>query len=538
MTLPTNSTSTVAEDDSDMFGPPHSSPPIRRNRPKVPMISPQLKQREVRKRILQLCVHKLERIKDSERNLRRSVCINNTYSRLTDDIRREKQHKLLMLSNLAKSTDSSRKESEEDDPSADDCINNNITNANNNNNNTNGSSNNHHHHLHPHHHHHGEHGEFVHNNENMNNNCQLQHNHNLASHQHHHHHLHHHLLHQRLPHAHSAAHTDCNGTSSSSDSSSTSSSSCSELLTSTTMTTEASDCSKPSGATVPSSRKSSSEVETDLETLDRELCALDAAMPLVDPEITQGAEQLEQAMVSRKRKFASIDDDDSDRLVREALSQIYFPSAGRLLTGIDDCPPATTTDGGAEGGAVEDQQSKGTSVSETIGDLSPKRPKIGDLLEHHHHHHHHYQLHPFSHPFLHPFHPLPDLSGFDYQVAHHHQKEFEVIMDALRLGVSNGGAMAAVVAAKSAGAVAAAAAAAAAATGNATGTAMGCGVGGAAAGNGHGQPVASCNGAGGASPINPTPATTIDSCGQAAMLMGSDGGASVFHNLVVTSLET
>lgn len=102
MTLPTNSTSTVAEDDSDMFGPPHSSPPIRRNRPKVPMISPQLKQREVRKRILQLCVHKLERIKDSERNLRRSVCINNTYSRLTDDIRREKQHKLLMLSNLAK----------------------------------------------------------------------------------------------------------------------------------------------------------------------------------------------------------------------------------------------------------------------------------------------------------------------------------------------------------------------------------------------------------------------------------------------------
>lgn len=102
MTLPCNNTSNVAEDDSDMFGPPHTSPPIRRNRPKVPMISAQLRMREVRKRILQLCVHKLERIKDSERNLRRSVCINNTYSRLTDDIRREKQSKYLMLNQLAK----------------------------------------------------------------------------------------------------------------------------------------------------------------------------------------------------------------------------------------------------------------------------------------------------------------------------------------------------------------------------------------------------------------------------------------------------
>lgn len=79
-------------------------------------------------------------------------------------------------------------------------------------------------------------------------------------------------------------------------------------------------------------------METDLETLDRELCALDAAMPLVDPEITQGAEQLEQAMMSRKRKFSQKDDDDNnDRLVREALSQFYLPS-NRLLSGIDDCP--------------------------------------------------------------------------------------------------------------------------------------------------------------------------------------------------------
>jgi hypothetical protein len=101
MTLPTTQQN-AAEDDSDMFGPPHTSPPVRRNRPKIPMISAQMRLREVRKRILQLCVHKLERIKDSERNLRRSVCINNTYSRLTDDIRREKQNKHQMLNNCSK----------------------------------------------------------------------------------------------------------------------------------------------------------------------------------------------------------------------------------------------------------------------------------------------------------------------------------------------------------------------------------------------------------------------------------------------------
>lgn len=70
-----------------------------------------------------------------------------------------------------------------------------------------------------------------------------------------------------------------------------------------------------------------------METLDRELNALDASMPLVDPEITQGAEQLEKA-ISRKR---SRSEDENDRLVREALSHFYLPSP-RLLSGIDDCP--------------------------------------------------------------------------------------------------------------------------------------------------------------------------------------------------------
>ncbi|KAL9697525.1 hypothetical protein quinque_000966 [Culex quinquefasciatus] len=311
MTLPTNpgNAGLAGEDESDMFGPPHTSPPVRRNRPKVPMISAQLRMREVRKRILQLCVHKLERIKDSERNLRRSVCINNTYSRLTDDIRREKQHKYLMLNQL----------------------------------------------------------------------------------------------------------------------------------------TNAEERKSP--------KKSSASVETDLETLDRELCALDAAMPLVDPEITQGAEQLEQAMMSRKRKFSQKDDDDNnDRLVREALSQFYLPS-NRLLSGIDDCPTHHLLS----------------------GPLDAKRTKV-DLLEHKYQHHHH-----------HPFHSLPDLNVALELTNQSHQKDFEVIMDALRIG----------------------AAAAAAGSSMVSAGATGCG---STTGN-------------------------IDSCGQAAMMMAGEAG-SVFHNLVVTSLET
>lgn len=93
-------------------------------------------------------------------------------------------------------------------------------------------------------------------------------------------------------------------------------------------------------------------------------------MPLVDPEITQGAEQLEKA-ISRKR---SRSEDDNDRLVREALSQFYLPSP-RLLSGIDDCPL-----------------------------LPDKRCKSSDL-------------------------------DFDLNLDHNqNQKEFEVILDALRLG--------------------------------------------------------------------------------------------------------
>lgn len=91
---------TFEDDDADMFGPPRSTPLLNANRPRVPMISAKLRLREERKRVLQLCANKLEKIKDSETNLRRSVCINNTYSRLTEEVRREKQSRY--LANLPK----------------------------------------------------------------------------------------------------------------------------------------------------------------------------------------------------------------------------------------------------------------------------------------------------------------------------------------------------------------------------------------------------------------------------------------------------
>lgn len=134
-------------------------------------------------------------------------------------------------------------------------------------------------------------------------------------------------------------------------------------------------------------------VDTDLETLDRELNALDASMPLVDPEITQGAEQLEKA-ISRKR---SRSEEDNDRLVREALSTFshYLPSP-RLLSGIDDCPLLMPSDS---------KRYKTDSMSNSSG-LSLSS------AEH--------------------------LLDFDFDHNHNQsQKEFEVIMDALRLGGSS-----------------------------------------------------------------------------------------------------
>ncbi|KAI9590328.1 hypothetical protein GQX74_008496 [Glossina fuscipes] len=161
----------------------------------------------------------------------------------------------------------------------------------------------------------------------------------------------------------------------------------------------------------------SSNIDNDLEILDRELSAINSPMPLIDPEITQGAEQLEKAISSRKRQRS---EDESDRLVREALSQFYIPPQ-RLISAIEDCPLDIVN----------------------MGSISPKCPKMPNGSN--------------------------DLE-LDFDM-NQNQKEFEVIMDALRLG----------------------------------------------------------------SP-SPTPSVGSDTCGQAAMMSETNGG--VFHNLVVTSLET
>lgn len=144
-----------------------------------------------------------------------------------------------------------------------------------------------------------------------------------------------------------------------------------------------------SHTTTNSSCSRTSCVDTDLETLDRELNALDASMPLVDPEITQGAEQLEKA-ISRKR---SRSEEDNDRLVREALSTFshYLPSP-RLLSGIDDCPLLMPSDS---------KRYKTDSSSSSSSSLSLTNAE--HLL--------------------------------DFEFDHNqNQKDFEVIMDALRLG--------------------------------------------------------------------------------------------------------
>lgn len=86
----------------------------------------------------------------------------------------------------------------------------------------------------------------------------------------------------------------------------------------------------------------STTLDNDLETVDREL--ISSPILLYDPEITQNHEQLQQAVVSRKRKMAADyekrweEEKNNERLV-EALSsyQFYLPSS-RLLSAIEDFP--------------------------------------------------------------------------------------------------------------------------------------------------------------------------------------------------------
>lgn len=170
----------------------------------------------------------------------------------------------------------------------------------------------------------------------------------------------------------------------------TAATSSSSLSSSSSFTSSSTTSCSTSSLSSSSYSRSSRSVDADLETLDRELNALDASMPLVDPEITQGSEQLEKA-ISRKR---SRSEDDNDRLVREALSTFshYLPSP-RLLSGIDDCPLLM--------GSGSDTKRYKSDCMQTSSSTN-----LNDHL-------------------------------IDFEFDHNHnqnQKEFEVIMDALRLG--------------------------------------------------------------------------------------------------------
>lgn len=91
MTLPETNEEQRGEEDFLSENDDDETRTFRRARNKLSMISNELRMREKRKRVLQMCLRKLERIKDSENNLRISVIIHNTYSRLTADIKRDKQ---------------------------------------------------------------------------------------------------------------------------------------------------------------------------------------------------------------------------------------------------------------------------------------------------------------------------------------------------------------------------------------------------------------------------------------------------------------
>ncbi|CAO1434590.1 unnamed protein product [Diamesa serratosioi] len=212
-TAKTNQESKTVEDDS-IFGPPRTQ--LKRVKCKVPMISNELRLRDNRRKVIQLSLRKLEKIQSSEENLRRSVCINNTFCCLTADIRHEKQQNRVHHNNSKRKSSTLKSKGH--------CI-----------------------------------------KENFQCNQQTKYN----------------------------------------------------SMTSTTL-------------------------DRDLESLDREL--ISSPILLYDPEITQNHEQLQQAVVSRKRKIAADyekrweEEKNNERLV-EALSsyQFYLPSS-RLLSAIEDFP--------------------------------------------------------------------------------------------------------------------------------------------------------------------------------------------------------
>lgn len=232
---------------------------------------------------------------------------------------------------------------------------------------------------------------------------------------------------------------------------------------------------QPGSKSSAATRKRSLEY-TDLETLDRQINELNAAMPPIDPEIMQGAEQLERALVSsRKRTRLIVAEEDNDRLVREALAHFYLPSP-RLLSAIDDCPTTMATTTTTTGSVQQqlDMKRPRLMAGSTFGIGGAGPDSSSTLVD-------------------------LDLNLVD-TFNQSRQREFEVIMETLRTGGGGGGN----------------------------------GVGGSVSSSS----VLHCGGGVMTGTVNGLCQNASDSCGQAAML-SEQGASSVFHNLVsVASLET
>lgn len=93
----TSSNNSLDDDMQDLYGSRNYGLPSSR----PTMISAKYRQKEERRKVLKLSMHKLKRIEDPESSLRRSVLINNTVKRLQREAKEEKSQKSQITSSLA-----------------------------------------------------------------------------------------------------------------------------------------------------------------------------------------------------------------------------------------------------------------------------------------------------------------------------------------------------------------------------------------------------------------------------------------------------
>ncbi|XP_065205229.1 uncharacterized protein LOC135835081 isoform X2 [Planococcus citri] len=96
-TCSSSSSSSLDDDMQDLYGSRNYGLPSSR----PTMISAKYRQKEERRKVLKLSMHKLKRIEDPESSLRRSVLINNTVKRLQREAKEEKSQKSQITSSLA-----------------------------------------------------------------------------------------------------------------------------------------------------------------------------------------------------------------------------------------------------------------------------------------------------------------------------------------------------------------------------------------------------------------------------------------------------